>query len=175
MARRFGRTKSIYQIISNWVYRTPTPEEKTTDGGPSTDPSCSNSIRSGEMPRDGKSKPSKKSSEFNHTDYAGLSWDTLIGDSAPPLQEQQSSATSKQGTVSPRGVPSFLSTTSQMVYGVPAWEWELLSFNEKVLTIQKALRSTTTTRDAVIPPASNGQTGIKKDLSDMLRRLNDAS
>lgn len=184
MVQLFDRIKRTLTRIWNQVFLTRTVEEKTTTGGWTKDPDSSRSTGSGEMPRAGKSKPSKKSSEFNQLDYGGLSWDSLIDDSVPPVQEQKSSATSKPASVSRKTPSSSPSITSLTKSDEPLadWERELLAVPpyqpmprsvraeteaeqrmRKVLAevMRARLRSTTTTPDGATPPDSNGLPGMR--------------
>lgn len=93
------------------------------------------------MPRGGKSKQSKKSSEFNQLDFNGLSWDSLIDDSAPPEPERPSSATSKLDIDSPKNPFNFPSTTSRINYDEPLAEWEKVALKTPLSDIEKQGRA----------------------------------
>lgn len=155
------------------------------------------------MPRAGKSKPSKKSSEFNQLDFNGLSWDSLTGVSVPSAQEQQSSATSKPASASrknPFSSPSISSLTrseelmvnyERMVLDAPPLtfkqetEVKLREVENKAIQRAKDLaemlieerpsRSTTTTPAVEIQLDWNGLPGLKPHSSGTSPRLKNMS
>lgn len=104
------------------------------------------------MPRRGKSRQSKTSSEFNQMGLQSLSWDSLTDASVPEPQVPESSLTSKPAIASPPTPSNSKDMLEQLSRDLRARQEQMM----EALIKEAPSRSTTTTPDVGIRLASCG-------------------